>query len=229
MLIDLSKLKNNRLDLSEYNGEVKVFGVYSGDRIVVSGHSGKTIRFENGQIISSHIEDALCFSGKSSDCNIIAKNFKLLNGGMTFWDQLSNVTVKGFQILFPHTGIRATGGWVNRMVSVIDNWIVGASHEGLYLGISKSTENKSERLIVTDNIIDTTGWDGIQVGNWKNAWVGNNKVIRSGLSERFGQWHGIAINPGAQVWLWDNEIVECDRTIIVNQAIAYLDEKPKGF
>lgn len=221
-MIDLGKIQSNYIDLSGYSDKVTITGDYIGDRIVISGHQGKELDFVGGKIETTHIEDALCFDGEAESCKIQADNFRLVNGGMTFWATMKNCAVDGFTILFPHTGIRCTGDYSNEKVSIFRNRIVGASHEGIYFGPSnEDAKNRSTGLDIFDNVIDLSGWDGIQVGNWVGSRIYDNMIIRAGYSNRFGQNHGICINPNSQVWFWNNQLVDCHTDFIVNKATAY--------
>lgn len=229
-VIDLSNRTSNYIDLAGYGDTVTITGKYRGDRIVIKNAVQKTIEFSEGYIITQHIEDALCFAGEVRDCRIIANNFTLEDGGITFWGLAENVDIIGFKIMFPHTGIRINSDLPHRNVSVQLNEIIGCSHEGIYLGVSERNEDtQCEGLKVIKNLIDTAGWDGIQTGNWVNSWIIENKIYRAGMKKAFGQRHGVCINPGSQVWDYENELIGCEFNLIVNDATLYKDTKPKGW
>lgn len=224
--LHLNDLKSNYVDLSGYGAKVVVTGEWiNKDRLVLKDYQGGEIRFDNALIDSTHPEDALVLSGDWSNTDLVSINTTLLNGGITAWGSCENVKIKGFTILYPHTGIRINQPFNHKNIWLIRNMIRYASHEGIYLGVTDYNKDYPvcEGAEIKSNVIEHCGWDAIQVGNWRGVHIGGNKINHPARARRFGQSHAITINPNSQVWVFDdNEIVHPGGdTIQVNSATAY--------
>jgi Right handed beta helix region/Secretion system C-terminal sorting domain len=98
-------------------------------------------------------------------------------------------------------------GWVIENISFHDNYIHNTQGEGFYLGHSASTENildcngstitvepvKLKNVKVYNNVLDSLGWDGIQVAAAPNTEIYNNSVKNYGLSNTSSQQAGILL------------------------------------
>jgi len=148
--INLNLQKTSTIDLKNIS-KITLYGNYKGDRLKLVNWSNTHIIFKDGFISTTHLEDALVFVGSGENCSVFAENFVIKNGGITFWDKLTNVCIANFKILFPHTGIRFTQDHSHQKVSIINNTIIGASHEGIYCRISKATSNPCNLILIAGN------------------------------------------------------------------------------
>jgi len=214
------------IDLAGFATAVTVTGTYKGDRIVFKNASKKLIDFVDVHIHCTRTEpdgDALVFADTLTDCKITGSNCHIQYGGLTFWGKLENVGIANFTILFPHTGIRFTQDHFHQKVSIINNTIIGASHEGIYCGISKATTNPCNLILIAGNNISTTGWDLIQVGNFKNTYITNNIIKDGEIKRDAGQEHFITINPNSLAWIWNNQITGDGKKIAVLDARCFFE------
>ncbi|MEL6837170.1 MAG: right-handed parallel beta-helix repeat-containing protein [Bacteroidota bacterium] len=227
--LDLSNLNHTYISLKAYqNDTVIIGGVHEGDRIVLRDAEQMVIQFRNCLIRSSHPEDALVFQGPVLNTTIDAKGLILKQGGLTFWDQLTNVSVQAGTVDSTHTGIRATKDLPHSNIT-IEGWsISNATHEGIYLGVSKDTPQHLTGVFITQNKIRNCGWDGIQVGNSKFAVIFGNSLDFCGIAGEYGQDYGITINPGSLVYLYDNTIRNTLKPVQVLDSRAFLHAPPKN-
>jgi len=82
--------------------------------------------------------------------------------------------------------------------------------EAIYLG-SSNYQHSNDHLLsgvwVHDNIVDSTGWDGIQVGSAiDSCFVFNNYIRRDSYLKTWGQMSGIMLNPGSKCNCFNNFI-----------------------
>jgi len=108
-----------------------------------------------------------------------------------------------------------------RNVSVHDTYVHQTTNEAFYCGytgeyktltcdgVSKDVyAQQIKGLKIYNNIVDSTGWDGIQVGTApENVQVYNNKVTNVGLGMKSGQMAGIIFNHGANGSIFDNFVM----------------------
>jgi Right handed beta helix region/Secretion system C-terminal sorting domain len=111
-------------------------------------------------------------------------------------------------------------GWVIENISFHNNYIHNTQGEGFYLGHSASTENildcngntitvepvKLKNVRVYNNILDSLGWDGIQVAAAPNTEIYNNSVKNYGLSNISSQQAGILLGGKSYGSIYDNYI-----------------------
>lgn len=108
-----------------------------------------------------------------------------------------------------------------RNVSVHDTYVHQTTNEAFYCGytgeyktltcdgVSKDVyAQQIKGLKIYNNTVDSTGWDGIQVGTApENVQVYNNKVTNVGLAMKSGQMAGIIFNHGANGSIYDNFVM----------------------
>lgn len=117
-----------------------------------------------------------------------------------------------------------------------DNYIHNTHGEGMYLGKSNYLAGKQltcdgvtvtvyphtlEGVRVYNNIVEDTGWDGIQIGSaTHDVKVYNNIVKRFGQGGKTYQDKGIEINPGTRGQFYNNYIADGTGAGIHNQGLA---------
>ena len=102
-----------------------------------------------------------------------------------------------------------------------DNYITNIGNEGLYVGNTKyfgQTVNCSssdtllmpsllDGVFIYNNILNITGWDGIQVSSASNnCHIYDNMVLYDSQTENFGQMSGIIIGGGSKCDCYNNYI-----------------------
>lgn len=119
-------------------------------------------------------------------------------------------------------GTSNKGNFVQRNISIHDNYIHRTAGEGMYIGHSFYTgytmlcDGKSEVLYpheikglkIYNNLVDSTGWDGIQVGcaNSDCEIYGNN-ITHYGVANEKSQNSGIQISGGTTGKCYNNAIL----------------------
>lgn len=229
-VIDLSKLENRYINLSLMEDEIKFVGEYTGDRIVVSGASGKSITFEGVTIESTRKEpdgDALVFSDHLEDCSITGlDNTRIVYGGITFWNPLKNVLIAGFNIYYANVGIRASQDHANENLDITACKIVAPRREGIYIGPHYAQEHKSRHIEIFDNEILYAGWDAIQVNAWM-VQVYNNRIVHPATLKEKYQDYAMTFQKGSTVYEWNNEVIrEGEGKGIQALDSNYFDHKP---
>ncbi|NJN78333.1 MAG: right-handed parallel beta-helix repeat-containing protein [Saprospiraceae bacterium] len=111
--------------------------------------------------------------------------------------------------------------FVMKNVSIHNTYIHHTEGEGMYIGYSFYTgreitcngetilvyPHNIENLRIFDNIVDSTGWDGIQVGcGTDDIQIFNNKITHYGLAKVGGQTSGIQIGGGTTGLCYNNFI-----------------------
>lgn len=210
-MIELDNIPSPYISLAGLPKLVTVTGTHRGPRLVFKEVSGHALRFSGVRIYSEHEEDAICFDGDVIGADISAPH-TVLDGAITFWGRLENVSVTGFKIVGAHTGIRCTSALAHKNVSICRNTIENASHEGIYIGPSYKSEPQLSHVTISGNQVSGCGWDGIQVGNTAMAHIFENRVHRCGLARKPGQDYGITINPGCLAFVYDNEVTGCAKS-----------------
>lgn len=115
MSIELENLSSTYLSLDGMPKLVTITGTHRGPRLVIKGASGHTIRFSGVRFFSDNDEDAICFEGEVADTNILGQDARL-DGAITFWGKLENVTVSGFN----NGDYLEIGGQVNAVNTTFD-------------------------------------------------------------------------------------------------------------
>ncbi len=111
-------------------------------------------------------------------------------------------------------------GWTIKNVSIHDNYVHKTMGEGMYIVNTAVTQTvkdcnnqtitiepvKMNGLKLYNNIVDSTGWDGIQVAAATNAEIYNNKVTHYGLQNLGSQQAGIILGGKSNGSVHDNYI-----------------------
>ena len=154
--------------------------------------------------------------------------------GVDFRELSSDVEADHLDITTGYSGINAKtdptcdpktwrGNFTMRNVHIHHNRISTATGEGVYAGQSHyngegaiqggpcasgaktAPEHEMVGVIVEDNVITTSGADGIQVGACPSgALIRRNKVFKYGTINAWGQNSGIIVNPGTVAEVYDN-------------------------
>ena len=124
-------------------------------------------------------------------------------------------------------GTSNRGNFEQHNVSIHDNYIHHTVGEGLYIGHSFYNgytvicDNKPEILFpheikglrVYNSLIDSTGWDGIQVGSASyDCEIYSNKITHYGVANEKIQNSGIQIGTGTSSRCYNNAIINCSGT-----------------
>lgn len=142
--------------------------------------------------------------------------------------EISNLEIAntGFAGIFAKTdptedGLSNRGNFTQRETYIHDNYIHNTKGEGIYLGhsfysgVQKTINGESITLFphelkgvrVYNNIIDNTGWDGIQVGcATEDCEIYNNQVSYYGTNQTTSQNSGIQIGGGTTGKCYNNYI-----------------------
>lgn len=204
--IDLSSLKSNTLNLKGRSGTVQVEGSWKGDRLIIKNGQNLTLNFGSTvKIESTHQEDALILENPVK--LTIQGNRKLhLNQSITVWGNARQLTLDGIRITGAHTGIRVNQDHPYQDITISNCIIRDCQYEGIYIGPHYKSAKQLARVTVRGNQISDCGWDGIQVGNCTQFEIQDNKVIRCGTKQEWGQDFAITINPGSQGKLKKNKV-----------------------
>ncbi len=111
-------------------------------------------------------------------------------------------------------------GWTIKNVSIHDNYVHNTIGEGMYLINTATTQNvtncngqtitiepvEAVGMKVYNNIVDSTGWDGIQVAASKKADLYNNTVTNYGMQNLGSQQAGIILGAKSDGAVHDNYI-----------------------
>lgn len=127
------------------------------------------------------------------------------------------------------------GNFTQFNTHIHDNHISNTGDEGLYIGSTKYfgqnfTCNGRDTLLlpslldgvrVYNNIIENTGWDGIQVSSAsKNCQVYNNIVLRDSQRETYSQMSGIILGGGSSCDCFNNYIKDGKGNGIENHGLG---------
>ncbi len=124
------------------------------------------------------------------------------------------------------------GQFTMRNVKIHDNYIHHVSGEGIYLGNSFYTgtnvycdsfhlPHELKGVKVYYNKIESTGWDGIQVGSAvEDCEIWGNKVSHYGTANKHAQNNGIQLGLGTTGRLYNNLVQEGSGAAIVIQGIG---------
>ena len=155
--------------------------------------------------------------------------------GLSIDDLSTNIEVENVEIKnVTYVGIMAKtdpscvfssqyGSFVMRDLFIHDSYIHKIGHEGMYIGSSKFKDgyvincngvnstvypHLLKNLKIYKNIVDSTGWDGIQIGCADSAKVYNNNVSRDSQADSLYQMSGILIGGGSQNFdCYNNKII----------------------
>lgn len=156
--------------------------------------------------------------------------------GVDFRELSSDVEVDHLDITTGYSGINAKtdptcdpktwrGNFTMKNVHIHHNRISTKTGEGIYAGQSHyntvgaiqggpcasgaktAMEHEMVGVVVEDNVITTSGADGIQVGSCPSgAIIRRNQVFKYGTQNGWGQNSGIIVNPGTVASVYDNKI-----------------------
>jgi len=119
-------------------------------------------------------------------------------------------------------GTANRGNFVQRNTSIHDNFVHNTSGEGFYIGhsfytgYSTSCDGKPDTLFpseikglrVFNNIVDSTGWDGIQVGcATSDCEIYGNLITNYGVASISSQNSGMQIGAGTTGRCYNNAII----------------------
>jgi len=155
--------------------------------------------------------------------------------GLSIDDLSTNIEVENIEIKnITYVGIMAKtdpsciflsqyGSFTLRDLYIHDTYIHDIGHEGMYIGSSKFKDGYPltcngvnstvyphllENLKIYKNLVDSTGWDGIQIGCADTANVFNNKISRDSQADSLNQMSGILIGGGCQnINCYNNKIL----------------------
>jgi len=139
--------------------------------------------------------------------------------------EIKNVTYVGIMAKTDPSCVFSSqyGSFVMRDLFIHDTFIHKIGHEGMYVGSSKFKDgyvincnglnstvypHLLKNLKIYRNIVDSTGWDGIQIGCSDSAKVYNNKLSRDSQADSLYQMSGILIGGGSQNFdCYNNKII----------------------
>ena len=155
--------------------------------------------------------------------------------GLSIDDLSTNIEVENVEInKTTYVGIMAKtdpscsflpqyNSFVMRDLIIHDTYIHNIGHEGMYVGSSKFKEgyvltcnstnttvfpHLLKNLKIYRNKVDSTGWDGIQIGCADSCKIYNNNVSRDSQADSLYQMSGILIGGGSQNCLcYNNKIL----------------------
>ncbi|MDQ6843432.1 MAG: right-handed parallel beta-helix repeat-containing protein, partial [Bacteroidota bacterium] len=113
-----------------------------------------------------------------------------------------------------------SSGWTIKNVLIHDNYVHNTIGEGMYIvntGVTQNVQDCNNQTITIEpvkmnglklynNIVDSTGWDGIQVAATTNAEINNNKVTNYGMQNLGSQQAGIILGGKSNGAVHDNYI-----------------------
>ncbi|MEM9340756.1 MAG: right-handed parallel beta-helix repeat-containing protein, partial [Bacteroidota bacterium] len=152
--------------------------------------------------------------------------------GFRAYDRTDNIEVDHLEVFNTSIGIwcvtRPTcdgsanrGNYVQENTEIHHNYVHDVQDEGFYIGGSKwliGFDNNGcagEKLYQPDligvkvynNRVESTGWDGIQVGGAvKDCEIHHNIIFNYGIEEQLSQQAGIMINPGTVGKIFANHV-----------------------
>ncbi|MCP3682440.1 MAG: hypothetical protein GY861_07080 [bacterium] len=140
--------------------------------------------------------------------------FPILSAGVTIDCQGHSITgedqadaiygydQKGFTMkncLINNFRIGVSGSFVES--KIIDNTIENCSHSGIYLRQGQTTEDISEKVTISENIINNSGSRGINLQGVEDCLVSNN-LIKNTIA-----WQGIYASNGAYINITNNTLI----------------------
>jgi len=139
--------------------------------------------------------------------------------------EIKNVTYVGIMAKTDPSCLFSTqySSFVMRDLFIHDTYIHKIGHEGMYIGSSKFKDgyllncngvnstvypHLLKNIKIYKNIVDSTGWDGVQISCADSAKVYNNKVTRDSQADSLYQMSGILIGGGSQNFeCYNNKII----------------------
>ncbi len=137
------------------------------------------------------------------------------------------------QILFDLDDVDNRDRFVQRDTILRDLYIHNVGTEGFYIGSTYYTYGLTEicatgteviyapalnNIQIFDNLVEDTGWDGIQVGSADNGCaIYGNEIYRDSRSQVDGQQSAIMNNPGSVCDIYNNLIKDSDERGIIVQ------------
>jgi len=132
--------------------------------------------------------------------------------------ELSGQTVAGIMAKTEPGTFGVTPSWDMKNTWVHDNYIHNTGAEGMYLGYTNFKSGNAHLMngvLVYNNLVTDTGYDGIQVGSAKgDCRIFDNVILRDDISESLDQYgnlnrehygmSGIQINPGYNCDAYNN-------------------------
>lgn len=92
-------------------------------------------------------------------------------------------------------------------LSIHHNHIHDVGGEGMYIGETKSPGMAFSDVEIFHNLVERTGWDGIQTSNMHGARVHHNVVIASGTANEFYQANAIQVGNNVGDYRFDHNVV----------------------
>ncbi|MCI5056917.1 MAG: T9SS type A sorting domain-containing protein [Flavobacteriales bacterium] len=198
-----------KLSIWDYSGTAQ-------NPIYVSNHNGPVeISSQNNYCLDFYNCVNIKLAGTGTygitiDGNYIAEGLRFLNGSSGI--EISNIEIKNC-----NTGIKVKSN-LNRNdfllsgLDIHDCYIHDINTEGMYIGSSfyhVSNDHLLENVTIRNNIVEHTGWDGIQVGSaHSNCQVYGNIIRADSKANVSGQQSGIMINPGSRCDCYNNKIID---------------------
>jgi len=145
----------------------------------------------------------------------------------------------------PNNNLTWRKNYVLNNLNIHDNYIHNTEGEGMYIGyytyskVNGVYPHSVKNVKIWNNIIENTGWDGIQVACAdENSHIFNNKIKYFGLKNEFAQNSGMSINSGFNGKINNNlislgtgngiNIMPLDSAIIENNKILKLKNNSYG-
>lgn len=153
----------------------------------------------------------LAISNGTSDYEVERIEAANQKKGTGFWFKINQV------ITDPKT---LYGGWWIKNVSVHDNWVHDTNSEGMYIGHTDPSGAQysngiapvqMQNVKVYRNLVERTGWDGIQVSNSREGTeIYENEVTDYGLALAGSQQNGIIMGANSTGFIRNNTIISAD-------------------
>ncbi|MEP2771628.1 MAG: right-handed parallel beta-helix repeat-containing protein [Fulvivirga sp.] len=214
------------INIQNFNGTATkpfYFTNCDGQAIISLSDSPEAIRIRN----SSHVR--LTGTGSSDQFGLV-----IANGahGVRAYQKADNLEIDHLEVMNVGVGIWAVtrplcdgslnqGTYVQENIKIHHNYVHDVHGEGMYIGGSKwdvgfnNNDCPGEKLLQADlkgihvynNIVEDTGWDGIQVGGAiEDCEIYNNIVRNYGLENVTIHQAGLMINPGTTGKIYSNFI-----------------------
>lgn len=92
-------------------------------------------------------------------------------------------------------------------LSIHHNHIHDVGGEGMYVGETKSPGMLFSDVEIFHNLVERTGWDGIQTSNMRGVRVHHNVVISSGMDDTLYQANAIQVGNNVGDYRFDHNVV----------------------
>ena len=106
--------------------------------------------------------------------------------------------------------------YVNRKITINDNYVHNTEGEGMYIGNTAPDADpyhgfiipqRADSVTISNNIVDSTGWDGIQLSNARNGClIFGNTVTNFGLRDIDAQRSGIISGGNTNTQVYNNSV-----------------------